>query len=1542
MSVEVRTLELVTDSTKSVSDLKSFETAIDSLSSKLLAFNAAKDKAFKSLASDWSRLGQQLKPILLEVSFSGLAPKFRQFQRHLLAHLRETQAMVDRHKIVLRTATSMASVAGAGAAAQASAAVATKQISEQALFSSVMGKKYADYDLRRLQSRKDLPRMTADLDTLLRDHWLMTEKQIKGFHDKYKQLNVNDKQRMEAMLRQTFSPGMAEGRAQRQADWVIDLAKQEGWHMPTIRPFLQEIRQKQKFVKEDPTKETLLDMARKYYASQGGKVGQRQMSIDEIPPSAGAAWYRDPRLMGPRFNKKIWQINEPLQTVHPRAMVAADRSSKIAEQVVSPVARQISDVNELKRAIDSRLSYLADPKNLDKTSPGYSTKDFLKKGLPKNIQDEINLLKSQRHALVRVNQAIQKELDTGFRRIPFGTSKDLDIEQDKLISDINRSLGLREASEREKVDKWLSSRSWSERNAPSRQSETHFRNPLTGKMVDMGVQKDWYWGTSTKQPVPNLIGREVEANFSKANSLMDQTSKKQQQLYKELDKVAAKTDEYSQKRVKQLSTEIQNIDNRNIALRDAARAFSLENKEASKSDISRRADTIQKSQSEINKILTDRIGISKKLENIEKAAERSVHTAIQQRAKLLQSRLKSIDTDKIDIIDTKKVQQASRDFDRLTKDSDKLEKSLHRAHQAGGVFSNTFAKLSIGMTALAATIFVFQNIAMWMRALLGPTLEFNEALVKIRKNIGGTRDDFLQMRESVELAASEFGMSADNAASTLEKYVKMGFSRSMAQEYVFSEAKANQDRFKEIETDTLNEAIEHFNREVKNLARAFGESGGFLQQAIEAIADFLEGARKATKERKDKQLQYAVNELALMKKMSDEELRRHMLIDEQIKRYKLINEFSGASANYNTSANYNNGGASANRGKQTYQIINERGESSHELINKWVKENYGFNTPQDLMDAYTKSTLENVRSKTGSFYSEKELWEKELEQRAKQERNERLSKAIKKSDVYITGYGESGGVRSLARQIEKIKSDFNETINVLKGYPQFSERINELIKIRDEYIQDAKNKQQEALQRASLNAFKKALEFRGQQWDFSADSPEQFFKSFLDQRGFKVDTEEKQRAFQQAVDKFENKIVSWQNAFGRVAADDTLSKELNKIAALERKAVAEHLDLAKAYENLTGSTKPLKDVIEKLRYETYKAAVEKDFDWAFKETYGVDFKEHQKTIDKYEAYRQSFLDLGPAGERVRNKFETLKINKLIQEMESNATGFLDKSDSVFNGKTPREFLEFAKSRVGMDAKEYTAYERAMMLDTDFGTVTMTEKEKAIYERQGHFTEMASAALMDYADEAEKTATKTYQVFQKAFEGMENSLVDFVMNGKLEWRSLAESIIADIARIQIQTAITGPLAKGFAPKSSGGGGWLSNAFNFVTGLSIFSAQGNMFNRYGLIPFATGGIVTKPTMFAFGQGGIGVMGEAGTEAIMPVTRTPSGDLGVKAIVGSGMTVNIYEAPGTKVTAEKSEDGNSLNIMVEQLEGVMLGRMQRDTGLAKYMDTRYKRNR
>ncbi|MCV2875607.1 phage tail tape measure protein [Rhodobacteraceae bacterium XHP0102] len=47
-----------------------------------------------------------------------------------------------------------------------------------------------------------------------------------------------------------------------------------------------------------------------------------------------------------------------------------------------------------------------------------------------------------------------------------------------------------------------------------------------------------------------------------------------------------------------------------------------------------------------------------------------------------------------------------------------------------------------------------------------------------------------------------------------------------------------------------------------------------------------------------------------------------------------------------------------------------------------------------------------------------------------------------------------------------------------------------------------------------------------------------------------------------------------------------------------------------------------------------------------------------------------------------------------------------------------------------------------------------------------------------------------------------------------------------------------------------------------------------------PFARGGVVNRATPFAMAGGGLGVMGEAGPEAIMPLTRGSDGRLGVQS--------------------------------------------------------------
>ena len=57
----------------------------------------------------------------------------------------------------------------------------------------------------------------------------------------------------------------------------------------------------------------------------------------------------------------------------------------------------------------------------------------------------------------------------------------------------------------------------------------------------------------------------------------------------------------------------------------------------------------------------------------------------------------------------------------------------------------------------------------------------------------------------------------------------------------------------------------------------------------------------------------------------------------------------------------------------------------------------------------------------------------------------------------------------------------------------------------------------------------------------------------------------------------------------------------------------------------------------------------------------------------------------------------------------------------------------------------------------------------------------------------------------------------------------------------------------------------------------------------IPFASGGVIGAPSYFPLSNGGLGLAGEAGPEAIMPLTRGGDGRLGV-SIAGPSALPNI----------------------------------------------------
>ncbi|MBO1907091.1 phage tail tape measure protein [Microvirga sp. 3-52] len=114
---------------------------------------------------------------------------------------------------------------------------------------------------------------------------------------------------------------------------------------------------------------------------------------------------------------------------------------------------------------------------------------------------------------------------------------------------------------------------------------------------------------------------------------------------------------------------------------------------------------------------------------------------------------------------------------------------------------------------------------------------------------------------------------------------------------------------------------------------------------------------------------------------------------------------------------------------------------------------------------------------------------------------------------------------------------------------------------------------------------------------------------------------------------------------------------------------------------------------------------------------------------------------------------------------------------------------------------------------------------------------------------------------------------------------------------VKGMMTGSL-EGSLPLDGGGLlGGLTKGLGSILG-SLFGAGGSAFAQGGVLsrgmvmPLAQGGVIGAPTYFPLGRG-LGVMGEQGAEAVMPLARGPDGRLGVRSGTGGrpvSVTVNV----------------------------------------------------
>ena len=194
--------------------------------------------------------------------------------------------------------------------------------------------------------------------------------------------------------------------------------------------------------------------------------------------------------------------------------------------------------------------------------------------------------------------------------------------------------------------------------------------------------------------------------------------------------------------------------------------------------------------------------------------------------------------------------------------------------------------------------------------------------------------------------------------------------------------------------------------------------------------------------------------------------------------------------------------------------------------------------------------------------------------------------------------------------------------------------------------------------------------------------------------------------------------------------------------------------------------------------------------------------------------------------------------------------------------------------------------------------TGTENAPATYFREGtksvqEFSEeitksfggQMQSKLKSFNDSIKTIQESMADVVVKGIKGMEDALVNFVMTGKLNFKNLANSIISYMARIVIQQTITKPFT------------------NFISGI-FGNANGNAFVDGKVQKYAYGGVVNKPTIFPMANG-IGLMGEAGAEAILPLRRGNNGKLGVQSTGGNigNIVVNV-DASGSSVEGDQQQ--------------------------------------
>lgn len=243
---------------------------------------------------------------------------------------------------------------------------------------------------------------------------------------------------------------------------------------------------------------------------------------------------------------------------------------------------------------------------------------------------------------------------------------------------------------------------------------------------------------------------------------------------------------------------------------------------------------------------------------------------------------------------------------------------------------------------------------------------------------------------------------------------------------------------------------------------------------------------------------------------------------------------------------------------------------------------------------------------------------------------------------------------------------------------------------------------------------------------------------------------------------------------------------------------------------------------------------------------------------------------------------------------------------------------------GIDQRQYDSDVAALQEATDKRVSIVTDGYKRQKAAEADYENGVKRGLQNWVDQASNAADQVASLTDSGLNGAGDYLDAKLTGKKASFSDYINSIIADLVKLELKVEGSQVLSQIFpslfggstvtgAGDSLNGGASYTGADSLSTGWAgmgggwSFNAKGGVYASPSLSAY-TGNVYDSPHLFKFASGA-GVFGEAGPEAIMPLTRGANGKLGVAAsgAGGGGTKVEVINNSGQQATTQQGTNAD-----------------------------------